>query len=43
MRPRVVPGGIDEYLREVKNGPGPAAYETNYSTIITRPSSRIGR
>lgn len=23
-------------------GPGPAAYETNYSTIYSRPASRIG-
>ncbi|KAM3134208.1 Outer dense fiber protein 3-like protein 2 [Paramecium bursaria] len=41
IRPRLQPGGVDDYLRETKNGPGPAAYETNYSTLY-RPSSRIG-
>ncbi|CAD8199271.1 unnamed protein product [Paramecium pentaurelia] len=42
MRNKPQLGGIDDNLRELKNGPGPAAYETNYSTILSRPASRIG-
>ncbi len=35
-------GSPYEAIKETSQGVGPGGYDTNFSTLITRPSSKLG-